>query len=59
MGENDISSSHRILAKNPTRWDIVDSVHVQVHERQLGMPAVLAGKRRQPAVYSRAARAAN
>ena len=42
--------SHRVLVKNPTRWDIVDAVHVIVHERELGMPALLAGERR-PAVH--------
>ena len=42
---HDISDSHRVLVKNQTRFDIVDSVHVQVHERELWMPAVLAGER--------------
>lgn len=45
VGHHDLSDSHRILVKNQTRFDIVDSVHVQVHERELGMPAVLAGER--------------
>ena len=45
VGYHDISDSHRVLVKNQTRFDIVDSVHVQVHERELGMPAVLAGER--------------
>jgi hypothetical protein len=45
IGYHDISDSHRVLVKNQTRFAIVDSVHVQVHERELGMPAVLAGER--------------
>ncbi len=46
--QNDISGSHRVLVKNPKRWDVVDmdSVHIQVHERELEMPAVLANERR-------------
>ncbi len=50
---NDISGSHRIVVKNPKRWDVVDSVHIQVHERELGMPAVqLANERRLAAESS-------
>jgi hypothetical protein len=33
VGYHDISDSHRVLVKNQTRFDIVDSVHVQVGTR--------------------------
>ena len=33
IGYHDISDSHRVLVKNQTRFDIVDSVHVQVGTR--------------------------
>ncbi len=52
VGRNDISGSHRVLVKNLKRWDVVDSVHIQVHERELGMPAVLANGRRLAAEAS-------
>jgi len=50
VGRNDISGSHRVLVKNPQRWDIVDAIHVQFHEQELGMPAVLADERRPATV---------
>ena len=59
VGYHDISDSHRVLVKNQTRFDIVNSIHVQVHERELGMPAVLAGERaRLSHVAARVARPA-
>ena len=51
MGRNDTSGSHRVLVKNPQRWDIVDAIHVQFHDQELGMPAVLADERR-PAIVA-------
>ncbi len=40
VGHSDLSDSFRVLVRNPTRWDIVDSVHCTFHESELGITAV-------------------
>ena len=38
VGHSDLSDSHRVLVRNATRWDVVETIHCTVDEAVPGLP---------------------